>query len=145
MERKENGQARQNNNCLAIKQIQGLYFLLKGCRSYSKPYPVSCSADTETPTMWKKLTICFQNHIDPRPIGIRRLMMSAPTKQSEECPWVDEAPLWLPSLILSLKTFPWKPVGSSDLLNMNQSAPLGPCAWHPAINAALSFTTTQCQ
>ena len=48
-----------------------------------------CFADTETPTRWEKLTAAHK-HIDPRPVGTRRLMRLTPdyftTNQSEEYP-----------------------------------------------------------
>ena len=55
-ETKENSQRRPNNNNLAIKQSQGLQFLLKSNKEYSEPYPLSCLVDTETPATRKKLT-----------------------------------------------------------------------------------------
>ena len=43
---------------LAIKQSQGLLARSQGLyyRQYSEPQTLSCFADTETPTRWKKLT-----------------------------------------------------------------------------------------
>ena len=49
--------------------------------------------------------------------------------------------LGLPSLTWTLTGFP-KPIGESRCFE--RQLPWTP-AWHPAINAALSFTTTCCQ
>ena len=50
--------------------------------------PLSCLADTETPTRWKKYAA--HKHTDPRQAGTRRLMKLTPTylttNQSEDCP-----------------------------------------------------------
>ena len=78
---------------------------------------LSCFADTETPTRWKKLTVCCPQHIDPRGFGARSWLpiTSPPTNQKN----VDELihisqPL---SFTLSLKTFPWTSWENSGLLN----------------------------
>ena len=64
---------------------------------------LSCFTDTETPTRWEKLTACCPQALDPRPVGIRRLMIwlpltSPPTNQKTA------RELTTPSLTHSCKT-----------------------------------------
>ena len=74
----------------------------------------------------------------------QKLMMLTPdgltTNQSEECPRLSTHPT-TPSLILVLKTFPWKPPGCCAFWALAAWT----CCLAPAINAAaFSFSTTWC-
>ena len=62
--REEKSQARQNNNTLAIKQRT----FGSSSRSIDniELCSLSCFADTETPTRWNKLTICYPKADSPQ-------------------------------------------------------------------------------
>ena len=64
--RKENSQARQNNNTSAIKQSQGPSVPPQGLQRIFGAISLSSFADTETPTRWKKLTACSPQACRPQ-------------------------------------------------------------------------------
>ena len=82
-ERKENSQAKQNKNMWEIKQSWGPQRPSK----HSEPWSLVCSADTKTPTRWKKLTSCCpqpgrpQAGWEPESWTCRLPITSSPTNQ----------------------------------------------------------------
>ena len=50
-----------------LSKAKDLQFLLKGCRRYSEPYPLSCIAATDTAPRWKRSTTCC-----PHALALRR-------------------------------------------------------------------------
>ena len=109
---------------------------------------LSYFADTETTTSSKK----YADHkqLDPKPVETRKLislfptMTLLPTNQKNIHKLIMQPTT--PSLTLSLKIFPWKPLSSWEILNISQ-----PYNWTttpflvPTIIAVLSFTITLCQ
>lgn len=59
------------------------------------------------------------------------------TNQSKECPWTDQA-TWHPLPYLTFKNPSLKAIG--EFRSFEHELPI--LAWHPGINAVLSFTTT---